>query len=89
MQKSFNVYADSQHGWIKVSMKTLNALGIRSKISAHSYMKNDDAYLEEDRDASLLINALQSIGITPKFKEHHTDRSSKIRNYDSYSTMYK
>jgi len=89
MQKSFNVYTDPSHGWIKVSMKTLNELGIRAKISSYSYMKGDTAYLEEDRDATLLINAMQSKGITPKFKEFHTNNSSKIRNYDSYSIAYK
>mgnify|MGYP006883109353 CR=1 FL=1 len=82
--KTLHYYADPAHGWIKVPLKLLKELDIAKEISAFSYSRGDYAYLEEDRDASLLHEALKSKGITPKYKEFHINKSSKIRNYNSY-----
>lgn len=81
----FNVYADAGHSWAKVSRKLLDKFGIADKISSYSYQRNDSVYLEEDCDLSVLIKALRERGIEPKFKEFHTNKSSKIRSYYHYS----
>lgn len=81
---SFNCYSDPGHGWIKVSRKVLTKLNIADKVTAFSYERGDHVYLEEDCDASLLIQALELKGIKPVFKHTNTNKSSKIRSYNSY-----
>ena len=83
--KTITVYADPGHGWAKVSKKELIKLGIASEISGFSYERGEFAFLEEDSDLSKYINALRSKNIPYKFKEHHTNRRSRIREYFSYS----
>lgn len=82
--KTYDVYADPGHCWLKVKIAELEKLGITGKITAFSYVRGDNAYLEEDCDAGVLINALKDRGIEPKFKFHHTDNRSKIRGYASF-----
>lgn len=82
--KTYNVYADPSHAWVKVKMIELDKLGISRYISEFSYVHGDYAYLEEDQDASTLIDELERRGIEPKFKFHHTDRQSKIRGYSRF-----
>lgn len=82
--KTYDVYADPGHAWLKVKIAELEKLGITGKITAFSYVRGDNAYLEEDCDAGVLINALKDRGVEPKFKFHHTDNRSKIRGYASY-----
>lgn len=79
------IYTDPGHGWVKVPLTRLSKLGIIDKITTYSYIRNDHAYLEEDCDFSTYISALKAVGITPKFKEVHTNKSSKIRSYRHYS----
>ena len=81
-----NYYQDPGHGWIKVSRKQLFDLGIHKDISNCSYESHDgmNVFLEEDCDASLLIEALKARGIDYTLKSFHTDRQSKIRSYPDY-----
>ena len=86
MQKVFQVYTDPQHGWIKVPRKLLTKLGIADKISSCSYMRGNYVYLEEDSDADKFFKAYKEhTGHEPEQRLHWTNRSSKIRNYFSYS----
>lgn len=78
-------YQDPGHGWFKVPKKLLQQLGIAEKISTYSYMRGDFAYLEEDCDAYLLINSMKRDNIKYSFKDFVSDKSSKIRSYNSYS----
>lgn len=82
--RSFDVYVDPGHGWIKVPRKLLVELGIHKDITHYSYQRGDFAYLEEDCDATLLFKTLRSRGIEPKQRVHYADRSSKIRGYASF-----
>lgn len=84
METSFIVYNDPGHGWVAAKRTTLIALGIQDKVTPYSYQRGDTVYLEEDCDASILIRALESLGIKPKFKEYHANRESRIRGYDRY-----
>lgn len=82
-------YADPGHGWLQVPMRKLMELGIQNDISRYSYMRDADAYLEEDADASQFIKALEKAGETYKVLQHHTNRRSRIRDYDTYdATAY-
>src|SRR4030042_137989 len=78
--KKYTSYSDPQHGWLKVHKKEL--VGIEDQISGYSYMRGDYVYLEEDYDLTLFMRErnIDSSNIVT----HHTDKLSKIRNYDSY-----
>ncbi len=81
----YQCYSDPGHGWARVPMSDIIALGIANKITPYSYMRGSWAYLEEDCDASTLVRACEAQGIAVTFKSHATcDRPSSIRNYDSY-----
>lgn len=85
---TLNVYSDSGHGWVRVPMSLLNQLQITDKISCHSYKRGDFAYLEEDRDAYILTEAMKLHEIKYSYKEHHTNKSSKIRSYITFTQLY-
>lgn len=85
MQKVFHFYADPGHGWMAVKKQQLVELGIAEKITTFSYQHGDTAYLEEDCDLDLFFEAfIKKTGEKPVLKQHHGNRRSKIRNYDSY-----
>lgn len=77
-------YTDPAHGWVKVSKKVLFDLEISDKITRYSYMRGEYAYLEEDHDLSILINAYSKRGITIQFNQSNSNRDSKIRGYARY-----
>ena len=81
----FVIYADPSHAWCKVPKKLLVKLGIADQITGFSYVRGEYAYLEEDCDLSLLVSTLQVKGISIQFDERHTNKSSKIRSYQSYN----
>lgn len=87
MQKQFTVivYADPGHAWAKVKRSVLQNLGIADKVSSYSFQRGDYAYLEEDCDFPLLIAALQQHNTRIKCVEKHTDKQSRVRNYERYS----
>ena len=81
------MYSDPGHGWFKVPIKVLKELGIEDKITYFSHMRGTDAFLEEDLDAGVLLQALKDRNVSVKIKEFHTDRTSKIRGYSSYKAI--
>jgi hypothetical protein len=80
----FDCYADPQHGWLKVKRILLIQLKIEHKITSCSYQRGDWVYLEEDVDAGTFIEAFKATGKTVEFRAHHTNRSSRLRNYDCF-----
>lgn len=82
IKKSYQMFCDPGHGWLRVKRSELDALGITNKISGYSYQKGIYAYLEEDCDASLFI---KHVGIANmSIKEHYSIGYSKIRNYEYF-----
>ena len=80
----FTLYSDPGHGWLKVSKKLLNELNIADKISSYSYQRKDDAFLEEDCDLSVFFDAMNAKGRTIEYRYQITNKTSKIRKYESY-----
>ena len=88
--QTYVFFTDPGHGWLRVKRAELVALGIAEKISAFSYMHNDYAYLEEDCDAGIFLQAkfgsdisfaeLERQGV---LKDHYAE-NTVIRDYDSY-----
>ena len=83
-KRTFNYYQDPAHGWVKVPVKLLQKLNIANEISSFSYFRGDYAYLEEDLDVSLFDKSMVENGFETIYKQFHTNKSSKIRNYKSY-----
>lgn len=80
--KEYTFYEDPGHGWLAVPVQELVALGIHKKISQYSYRKGEIAFLEEDCDAGIFIEAKGGIENVP-YKTIHQD-PTPIRNYPSY-----
>jgi len=74
---------DSGHGWLKVPLSKVKELGIADKISACSYMDRTYAYLEEDCDAHLFLEAAQIEPNDIKVIMHF--ENAPIRNYARFS----
>lgn len=88
MQKthfSFNYYRDAGHGWVAVKRNILDIIGIADKISMYSYQRGKMAYLEEDCDASLFMNAFaEKFGKEPKLKIVDHGDYSWVRSQDRF-----
>lgn len=82
----FIYYSDPSHGWVKVSIKKLLELGITEHISKYSYINGVYAFLEGDKDLETFREAMEKAGQSVTFKEYTTNKSSRIRHHDSYST---
>jgi len=85
--KKFDYIQDPAHGWIKVSIKQLNSLGIINNISSFSYYRKGFAYLEEDCDASTFFRAYRSkYNSEPILRDCVArKKQSKIRSYLCYT----
>ena len=84
MTKNLKFISDPGHGWLSVKLSDLKELGIEDKISSYSYMTLSRAYLEEDLDMSIYINAAKEKGWDLNIKDSHVD-NTPIRNYSSYN----
>jgi hypothetical protein len=80
--KTIIFYTDPGHGWAAVPVAELVSLGIDNKISGYSYRKGETAFLEEDCDFSVYMEAIK--GQPYEIKEHHTNNDSPIRSYKRY-----
>jgi hypothetical protein len=90
--RKFDFYSDPSHGWLKVKRQELMELGIESQISGYSYQKGDLVFLEEDRDASIFLHALemrhgQKLSLDKLLRHHFTSRAFPIRSYESYNSI--
>jgi hypothetical protein len=82
---SLQMFSDPGHGWVRFPKARLVKLGIADKITSFSYQRGDNAFLEEDCDLTVLINALKVNGYTDiKIKGSSSNRTSKIRGYSCY-----
>jgi hypothetical protein len=69
---TFTFHSDPSHGWLEVSAAELFNVGfLPSDFSAYSYQQGDVAYLEEDCDAPVFIQAYEAhigpISVKEKF----------------------
>lgn len=83
---TFTIHADPGHAWVAVPKSTLKELGIESEISHYSYQDGGTAFLEEDCDMQVFVQAYSNLrGCRPEFHEVHTNRESPIRHYAPYT----
>ena len=82
---TFKFHSDPGHGWLEVPQTLIMQLGLVDKISHYSYFKDNTAYLEEDGDAGIFLDALKlNKDIKVEFDEISYNNESKIRSYPSY-----
>ena len=83
--RTYTIYEDSGHAWVRVRTIELFALQIASDITPYSYIKGQYAYLEEDCDLTTFFNAYHAVkGRDPKFRAVYS-RSSTVREYPHYT----
>ena len=83
--RTYVIYEDAGHAWIKVPVLELFALQIASDITPYSYIYRGHAYLEEDCDLCKFFNAYHAVkGRDPKFRAVYS-RSSTVREYPKYT----
>ena len=84
--RKYDFFEDPGHGWLKVDVRELDRLGIADKISNASYMQKGYAFLEEDCDLPIFLQAKLRIDkIKIEFREHVCKtRESTIRRHSPY-----
>lgn len=80
MTTTYTFHTDPGHGWLEVPLADVQRFGLANKISSYSYRQGDTAYLEEDCDAHLFVQALKDSGSEFKYRENATNADSFIRN---------
>lgn len=90
--KKYTFFSDPGHGWLSVSMKEIEALGIKNKITHYSYISPSKTrvYLEEDGDLLTFLYAkFENISdwhdwYKENVKESYCDHNSPIRYLRSF-----
>ncbi|MBK8986271.1 MAG: hypothetical protein IPM39_09345 [Chloroflexi bacterium] len=66
--------SDPGHGWLEVPLADIAALGLETKISAYSYINGRFAYLEEDEDYAVYMDALAARGLPrPEIRQRYVE----------------
>jgi hypothetical protein len=71
---------DPGHGWIACPLSLAHDLRIAERVSPYSYVESSTLWLEEDCDASLLIEALERSGTPFTLRHVHVNRDAYVRN---------
>ncbi len=79
-------YSDPRHGWLEVELNTIKELGISKNISHCSYQNNKYAYLEEDLDANIFLDACKAAEFLVEQNEIHLDPCF-IRRLNPYTQL--
>ena len=81
----YSFVTDPGHGWLSVPLQDIQQLGIADRISRYSYMTDKRAYLEEDCDAGVFLEAAR---IDPKSIPNTYSDKAKCRSYASYDARW-
>ncbi len=72
---------DPGHGWLKVPLADIAALGIETQITPYSYIEGAFAYLEEDCDAPRYLAALTAQSLPqPEITDQYVERFSRDKD---------
>lgn len=82
-EMTFKHYFDPGHGWVAVERKLIEGLGLLNQISPYSFQSKSGktVYLEEDRDAALVVNALKTAGVNVLLESKET---KSVRSYPRF-----
>jgi|TARA_E500000305_G_C3866590_1_gene163131 hypothetical protein len=81
---SYKFHADAAHGWLEVPLDDVYTIGLSlENFSPYSYREADTLYLEEDRDASIFMNAYKAMkGELPEVIGGQNVQESPIREME-------
>ena len=82
MTKTYTFYTDPGHGWLCAPLQEVRKSKI--SVSRYSYMRDGNAFLEEDCDAPKFLQYLQNNDIQYKIVENNTNNESPIRSYKRF-----
>lgn len=72
--------ADPGHGWLRVPLVDIAALGLETAISSYSFIDGHFTYLEEDADAAIYMKALRErTQAEPTIEEEYREHFSRNR----------
>ena len=72
--------SDPGHGWLRVPLVDIAALGLETAISNYSFIDGHHAYLEEDCDCARYLETLQEhMQAKPMIHEEYRDHFSRNR----------
>jgi len=72
--------SDPGHGWLRVPLVDIAALGLETAISNYSFIDGHYAYLEEDCDCARYLEAFQEhMQEKPTIHEEYRDHFSRNR----------
>lgn len=77
-------YQDAAHGWLAVKRDLVEHLGISHAITAYSYQRGSQVYLEEDVDMLRFMQAAREQGIRVELERRDHGNRSAIRCFDRY-----
>ena len=80
--QTYTMHTDPGHGWLQVPITEVQRLGL--DVSPYSYRRGALAYLEEDYDFSLWLNAKRAAGEEFTIAEIHLDFEHFIREFESF-----
>jgi len=85
LNRKFKYHTDNAHGWVEVTKKLLERLGIDDKITSYSFINENKVFLEEDGDLTVFIDRYEEItGKSPEFIRGVHQDNHIIRHYESY-----
>jgi hypothetical protein len=72
--------SDPGHGWLRVPLADIAALGIETAVSTCSYIEGQFAYLEEDCDCAVYLDARTAHGLPrPDIQSQYVDNFDRSR----------
>lgn len=84
--RTFPLISDAGHAWARVPRKVLVESGIADQISAHSFQKGNNVFLEQDSDLPKFVEARNQANMVTKFAPYNNKkRESRIRGYETYT----
>ncbi len=84
MKRNLTFHNDPGHGWLEVPLADISTLGVADDITACSYQDETNAYLEEDLDAAVYLQAARAAGWTIDTEDHYVDGDSFVRSLPGY-----
>lgn len=81
MKRTFTVYSDPGHAWIKVPEADIKAVGLKAAdFTRYSYIDKGHMFLEEDCDAGKFLDAFKRVhGVEPRQAVRHCNSQSRVR----------
>lgn len=88
--KTIKVYQDARNYWGCVPTKELERLGLSEKISGESYIRGETAYLENNRDLNIYIDALKNRDLieSVELSVNRSNTRSRIRRYPRFNKSF-